>query len=130
MEKKENLEENKEIKREEKEIQAQPDEIELTEINTENDANNLYKIVGEYKNPKFKPWSKVDPEAVNNALWEALKKENDVAGMVEIGDGSTVFEHHYEFWGTWRVKPGTSQQFLKDPKNWPVGVKITEVKPG
>ena len=39
--------------------------------------SNLYRIVGECKNPKFKPWTVTDPEAEVKQLWELLKKEND-----------------------------------------------------
>ena len=36
-------------------------------------VNDLYHISGEYKNPKFKPWKKLDPEREVKILWE----END-----------------------------------------------------
>ena len=45
--------------------------------------------------------------------------ENEAKGIKEIGEGSTCFEHFYEFCGTWRVKkPGKNTlQFLKDSAN-------------
>ena len=90
----------------------------LTEMETEDKPeNNLFKVV--------KP---VEPEQEIKTLWELLKQDNDTKEMNEIGEGSTCFEHHYEFWGTWRVKPGTRQEFLEDSGNWPKGVKIIEVK--
>ena len=40
-------------------------------------------------------------------MWEMINNENKAKGIKEIGEGSTCFEHSYEFWGTWRVeKPG------------------------
>ena len=105
------------------------DEIMLTEMETEDKPEtNLFKVVGEFKNPKFKPFAIVEPEREVKALWELLKQDNETKEMEEIGEGSTCFEHHYEFWGTWRVKPGTSQEFLEESGNWPKGVKIIEVK--
>ena len=85
----------------------------------------------EYKNPKFTPWSVVKPEEEVKTLWEKIKKENEAKGIREIGEGSTCFEHLYEFWGTWKVeKPGKNTlEFLKDSANWPKGIKILEVKP-
>ena len=106
------LDEEKIVERDNSEVKETPlaepkDEIELTEMS----ESNLYRIVGEYKNPKFKPWTVIDPEAEVKQLWELLKKENDYNEMEEIGEGSTCFEHHFEFWGVWRVKPGTSKNF-------------------
>ena len=91
--------------------------------------SNLYHVMGEYRNPTFRPWSKVNPEEENKKLWEAIKKDNIEKGIIEIGDGSTCFEHWYEFWGTWKVNPEIDEEFLSDNKNWPKGVKIVEVKP-
>ena len=111
------------------------DEISLTEIpdsvQEETFKNDGFKIVGEYKNPKFKPFSVVEPERKIKVLWEMINNENKAKGIKEIGEGSTCFEHSYEFWGTWRVeKPGRNTlEFLKCPENWPRGTKILEVKP-
>ena len=80
--------------------------------------SNLYHVMGEYRNPSFRPWSKVNPEEENKKLWEAIKKDNIEKGIIEIGDGSTCFEHCYEFWGTWKVSPQINGKFLSDNKNW------------
>ena len=93
------------------------------------EKNDLVKIEGEYKNPSFRAWSRVDPEGEVKVLWEKLKNMGKVEGIEEIGEGSTCFEHHFEFWGTWRVKKeGITEEFLKNNRNWPKGVKITNVK--
>ena len=109
--------------------------ISLTEIpdsvQEETFENNLFKIVGEYKNPKFKPFSVVKPQKEIKVLWEIINAENKSKGVKEIGEGSTCFEHLYEFWGTWRVeKPGRNTlEFLKCAENWLKGIRILEVKP-
>ena len=91
----------------------------------------LYKIVGEYRNPKMKPWQKLDPAEDLKILWEMIKSDNKEKGIFEIGDGSTCTEYCLEFWGTWKpMKPGIDQHFLEDSVNWPKGIKILEVKPG
>ena len=94
-----------------------------------NEAPTLFQIKGEYKNPKFRPFETVEPNKDIKVLWEAIDKENRKHEMVEIGDGSTCFEHFFEFWGKWKVKPGTTKNFLMDTKTWPDGVKILDVKP-
>ena len=110
------------------------DEINLSVIPI-NDAkeacvNDLFKIEGVYKNPNFKPWSSVDPNKEVKHLWEALEKDNIKNGIEEIGEGSTCFEHNFEFWGTWKIKkPGITVEFLKSLENWPKGIKNIEVKP-
>ena len=80
------------------------DEIELEQIsskgNDEAKVNDLFKIEGEYKNPKFKPWATVEPEKEFKTLWEEIKRDNEIKGIEEIGEGSATFEHCFEFWGT------------------------------
>ena len=110
------------------------DEIDLVEIPTkkkiEAPVESMFKIVGEYKDPKFRPWSTLDPEKEVKFLWEKIKSDNELKGIHEIGEGSTCFEHCYEFWGTWQImKPGISIDFLKNEANWPSGIKILEVEP-
>ena len=89
----------------------------------------MYYILGEYKTPNFKPFEKINPQEEVKALWEVIKKDNETKGIKEVGDGSTCFEHCFEFWGTWKVNPEQNEQFLKDCKNWPKGIKIIEVEP-
>ena len=110
------------------------DEIELEEIpskgNNEVKVNDMFKIEGEFKNPSFKPWTAVEPDKEFKTLWEQIKRDNDLKGIEEIGEGSATFEHCFEFWGTWRIKkPGLTINFLENSDNWPHGIKITEVKP-
>ena len=110
------------------------DEINLTEISRnvqiEAEVNDLFKVEGEYKNPKYKPWTTIDPGKEFKTLWESIKSDNETKGVEEIGGGSATFEQCFEFWGTWRVKkPGITIKHLEDSENWPDGVKITEVKP-
>ena len=110
------------------------DEIELEQIsskgNDEAKVNDLFKIEGEYKNPKLKPWTTVEPEKEFKTLWEQIKRDNEIKGIEEIGEGSATFEHCFEFWGTWRIKkPGLTIKSLENSDNWPHGIKITEVKP-
>jgi hypothetical protein len=101
------------------------DEISLIEIpdSVQEEAieNDLFKIVGEYKNPKFKPFSVVEPEKEIKVFWEMITNKNIAKGIKEIGEGSTCLEHSYEFWGTWRVeKRGRyTLEVLKCPENWP-----------
>ena len=81
------------------------DELELFEISAikvekECAENDLIKIEGEFKNPKFKPWTKVNPEEDVKIMWEAIKNESDKKGIEEIGEASATFEHCLEFWGT------------------------------
>ena len=113
-------------------IREPNDEIELTKLSDTNCdmkvEGNLFKIVGEYKNPKFKPWEVVEPKNDLKNMWEILKKENEKVGIEEIGEGSACFEHCLEFWGTWRSKTSRNTEFFKDTNNWPKGVKILEVK--
>ena len=71
------------------------DEIELTEIESD---TNLFKIVGEYKNSKSKPWAIVEPEKESKTMWELIKADNKTKEIEEIGEGSSCFEHHFEFW--------------------------------
>ena len=115
-------------------IENPVDEIELSEIpkRAQNEAfvDELFKIEGEYKDPKFKPWTNVEPEKHVKILWDMLEADNKAKGIEEIGEGSTCFEHCFEFWGTWKVKKeGITVDFLKNSENWPKGIKITEVKP-
>ena len=110
------------------------DEIELEKIPEDDSIDikigDLFKIKGEYKNNKFKPWSKIEPENEIKVLWSDINTVNKEKGIEEIGEGSTCFEHCFEFWGTWRVKKeNITVDVLKDSENWPKGVKITEVKP-
>ena len=100
------------------------------DIDSDLRVNDLVKIDGEYKDPSFRPWSSVDPEKEVKVLWGKLEDSGKIMGLEEIGEGSTCFEHHFEFWGTWRVnKEGITDEFLKNAENWPKGVKITYVKP-
>jgi hypothetical protein len=47
----------------------------------------------------------------------SIEKDNKDKGIEEIGEGSTYFEHNFEFWGTWKIKkPGITIGFLQ---NWP-----------
>ena len=126
----------KDAKNEEKVVIVEPiDEITLSEIpqkeeNKEVPVNELVKIDGKYKNPSFKPWTVVEPEKESKALWDIIEKDNVLKGIEEIGEGSTCFEHSFEFWGTWRVKKeGITEDFLKNSENWPKGIKIDKVKP-
>ena len=90
----------------------------------------MFKIVGEYKDSKFRAWTTLDPENEVKFLWEKIKSDDKLKGIHEIGEGSTCFEHCYEFWGTWKImKPGLSIDFLKNAENWPKGIKILEVEP-
>ena len=86
------------------------DEINLSHISSENEnETDLFKVVGK---------------------WEALKEDNEKKGIEEIGEGSTCFEHYFEFWGTWKVKKKEiKSDFLKNSVNWPRGIEILEVKP-
>ena len=93
-------------------------------------VNDLFKIEGVYRNPNFKPWSTVDPNKEVKLLWEMLERDNKEKGIEEIGEGSTCYEHNFEFWGTWKiVKPGITVEFLQNLENWPKGIKNIEVKP-
>ena len=108
---------------------------EITEMDVahqeEVSENELVRTVGEYKDPKFRPWSVIEPEKECKALWERIETANKAIGIKEVGEGSTCFEHCYEFWGKWKVeKPGgTTLDVLKNLENWPKGTKILEVKP-
>ena len=109
------------------------DEINLSVIPTDDAqeacVNDLFKIEGVYKNPNFKPWYSVDPNNEVKLLWEVLEKDNNEKGIEEIGEGSTCFQHNFEFWGTWRIKkPGIAVEFLNNLENWPKGIKNLEVK--
>ena len=109
------------------------DEITLTEFTNECQEvtkNDLIKIVGEYKNPMFKPWSVVKPEEEVKTLWKLIEAANHGIGIKEIGEGSTCFEHCFEFWGIWKVQNDVnmSKDALKDTANWPKGVKILDVE--
>ena len=115
-------------------LEMPSDEIELTEIpvkiQSEPVEKDLFKIVGTYKNPKYTSWTVVEPGKEVKTLWEALKVDNEVKGIEEIGEGSTCFEHSFEFWGTWKTKkPEINSDFLRKSENWPRGIKILEVKP-
>ena len=52
--------------------------------------------------------------------------------MAEIREGSSYFENHIEFWGTWRVNriSEVDEEFLKKSENWPKDVEIIELEPG
>ena len=109
------------------------DEITLTEFTNECQEvteNDLINIVGEYKNPMFKPWSVVKPEEEVKTLWKLIEAANHGIGIKEIGEGSTCFEHCFEFWGTWKVQNNSklSIDVLKNTANWPKGVKILDVE--
>ena len=55
--------------------------------------DSIFEIVGEYKEPKFRPWTIVDPKREVNSLWEKIQSDNDLKGIHEIGEGSTCFRH-------------------------------------
>ena len=115
-------------------LEIPSDEIDLIKIpdisETRPIESDVFKIKGEYKNPKFKPWEVVDPKKESKTLWDMLEVDNKIKGIEEIGDGSTCFEHCLEFWGTWKVnKLGVDKNFLNNSSNWPNGVSILEVKP-
>ena len=100
------------------------------EVQQEARVDDMFKILGEFKNPNFQPWNKVEPDKEVKILWEVLTRDNKAIGIEEIGEGSTCFEHCFEFWGTWKLKrEGITLDFLKNSENWPKGVKIREVKP-
>ena len=114
-------------------IKEVEDEIELTEIHVkieeECDVDEIIKIEGEFKNPKIKPWTKINPEEEVKLMWEIINKESENKGIEEIGEASATFEHHFEFWGRWKIKkPGINWKNLEESENWPKGMKITEVK--
>ena len=86
------------------------DEITLTEIpydKKEITENEIVNIVGEYKNPNYKAWLVVDPEEEVKNIWKSIEEANETIGIKEIGEGSTCFEHSYEFWGSWKVENGS-----------------------
>ena len=99
------------------------------EPSSRNATVKQFSVLGEYKNPKFRPFEKLDPQAEVKTLWEAIKKDNKEKGIEEIGEGSTSFEHCFEFWGVWKMNEEKDEKFLADAKNWPKGIKIVEVKP-
>jgi hypothetical protein len=92
-------------------------------------SEKLWKFVGKFKNPKTKAWTIVDPEKDCKLLWELIKERDRNNEMEEIGEASSYFENHIEFWGTWKVK-GSKEEFLQNAKNWPKGVEVLELKPG
>ena len=109
------------------------DEITLTEIpddKKEITENEIMNIVGEYKNPNYKAWSVVNPEEEVKNIWKSIEEANKMIGIKEIGEGSTCFEHCYEFWGSWKLKNGSqlTTDVLKNPDNWPKGTKIRNLK--
>ena len=116
-------------------IENPSDEIELEEIPENENTNeiksgDLFKIEGEYKNANFKPWSKIEPQNVMKVLWDDIKTVNSEISIEEIGEGSSCFEHFFQFWGTWQVKKeNITLDYLKNSENWPRGVKITKVEP-
>ena len=109
------------------------DETALTEIPDdmkEITENAIINIVGEYKNPKFKAWSFVNPEEEAKNLWKSIEDTNKTLGIKEIGEGSTCFEHCYEFWGSWKIETGSklTTEVLKSPNSWPEGTRIRDLK--
>ena len=109
------------------------DEIKLTEmsidIEKECAEDDRIKIEGKFKNPKFRPWTKVNPEEEVKIMWEAIKNDSKLKGIEEIGEASATFEHCFEFWGTWRVmKPGLTLKYLENSENWTQGINITKVE--
>ena len=78
----------------------------------------------------FKSWSVVKPEDDVKTLWKLIENANKAIGIKEIGEGSTYFEHSYEFWGTWKLeKPEKINiEILKNAENWPKGTKILELE--
>ena len=77
------------------------DEINPTDISSnvpdEAKANDLFKIEGEYKNPKLKPWTAVNPEKEFKTFWELIKSDNENKGIEKIGAGTATFELCFEF---------------------------------
>ena len=58
--------------------------------------NDLFKIEGEYKDPKFKPWTAVDPEKEFKTFWELIQSDYENKRIEEIGEGSATFEQSFE----------------------------------
>ena len=81
---------------------------------------------------KKKPWTPVDLEQDRLVLWEQLRINDKRLYMEEIGEGSSFFENHIEFWGTWRVNRNSEvdEEFLEKSENWPKDVEIIELEPG
>ena len=109
------------------------DEITLTEIpddKKEITGNEIINIVGEYKDPNYKAWSVVNPEEEVKNIWKSIEEANKTIGIKEIGEGSTCFEHYYEFWGSWKIENGCklTTEVLKNSNNWPKGTKIRDLK--
>ena len=72
----------------------------------------------------------MNPEKEVKMMWDILKRESETKGIEEIGKASAIFEHCFEFWGTWRVKkPGLTVKQVSYSDNWPNGVKIIDAKP-
>ena len=55
--------------------------------NEERVEGNLFKIVGQFKNPKFNL----------KGMWDLLMKEKAEIGIEEIGEGAVCFVHCLEF---------------------------------
>ena len=62
-------------------------------------------------------------------LWKRIEAANHSLGIKEIGEGSTCFEHCFEFWGTWKIQNAEKINIadLKNAENWPNGTKILDV---
>ena len=109
---------------------AEPvDEINLENVNEK--ARNVFKIKGEFKDPKRKPWfeiMKTDKENEHEAFWELIKISKDKIGFDDFSDASTYIEHYLEFWGDMVVKPGVTEEYLKNLENWPKGVRNLEIR--
>ena len=108
------------------------DETALTEIPDdmkEITENAIINIVGEYKNPKFKAWSFVNPEEEAKNLWKSIEDTNKALG-INIKEIDKGFEHCYEFWGSWKIENGSkvTTDALKNPNSWSRGTNIRDVK--
>jgi hypothetical protein len=103
--------------------------VEKEKVEDDKTSEKLWKFVGKFKNPKTKSWTIVDPEKDCKLSWEMIKDRDRNNDIEEIGEASSYFENHIEFWGTWKVK-GSREEFLQNVKNWPKGVEILELKPG
>ena len=71
---------------------------------------------------------KTDKENEHEAFWELIKINKDKIGFDDFSDASTYIEHYLEFWGDMVVKPGVTEEYLKNLENWPKGVRNLEIR--
>ena len=43
--------------------------------------DDLVQIEGEFKNPKLKPWTHINPEEEVKIMWDVIKNERDMKGI-------------------------------------------------